>query len=121
MVRWIGFVVVFVGSVLVAGGVGFGQDTRVVTEPKIPPVCVRLEAELELHPDANGGTLNPADEGQAGHGADTEGPGWMRGRESGGAGGGFLLQWSGVREKYCLRGVSERAAGYARRGDAAGG
>ena len=30
------------------------QDTRAVTEPKIPPVCVRLEAKLIATPDANG-------------------------------------------------------------------
>jgi polygalacturonase len=30
------------------GAAGLAQDTRVVTEPKIPPVCVKLEAQLSL-------------------------------------------------------------------------
>jgi polygalacturonase len=38
------------------------QDTRAVTEPKIPPVCVRLEAKLIATPDANGGHLRDEDE-----------------------------------------------------------
>ena len=40
------------------------QDTRVVTEPKIPPVCVKLEARLTATPDANGGKLRDEDEGK---------------------------------------------------------
>ncbi len=38
------------------------QDTRVVTEPKVPSVCVRLEAKLVATPDANGGHLRDEDE-----------------------------------------------------------
>ena len=38
------------------------QDTRVVMEPKIPPVCVKLEARLAATPDANGGKLREEDE-----------------------------------------------------------
>ena len=48
-------------------GVGLpvrAQDTRVVMEPKIPPVCVRLTAKLEASPGANGGRLADADEGK---------------------------------------------------------
>ena len=41
MVRWFG--IVFVG---VAMRAAWSQDTRAVTEPKVPPVCVRLEARL---------------------------------------------------------------------------
>jgi polygalacturonase len=33
-------------GLLVVGTVACAQDTRVVTEPKIPPVCVKLEAWL---------------------------------------------------------------------------
>jgi len=32
---------------MVARGAGYAQDSRTVTEPKIPPVCVKLEAKLE--------------------------------------------------------------------------
>jgi polygalacturonase len=38
------------------------QDTRVVTEPKVPPVCVKLEARLTATLDANGGKLRDEDE-----------------------------------------------------------
>jgi len=38
------------------------QDTRVVTEPKIPPVCVKLEARLVATADADGGHLRDEDE-----------------------------------------------------------
>jgi polygalacturonase len=56
--------------VLVVGGVICGamamcaQDTRTVTEPKIPPVCVKLEAKLYAEPDANGGHVRDEDEGK---------------------------------------------------------
>jgi len=54
---------VFGGCFLLLGAVGSAQDTRQVNEPKIPPVCVRLEAGLESVPDANGGHLrSEADE-----------------------------------------------------------
>ncbi|MES2393777.1 MAG: glycosyl hydrolase family 28 protein [Acidobacteriota bacterium] len=48
-------------------GAGLGavaQDTRAVTEPKVPPVCVKLGAELWAAPDANGGRLREEDEGK---------------------------------------------------------
>jgi polygalacturonase len=48
-------------------GLGLGlkaQDTRVVMEPKIPPVCKSLEAALEVTADANGGHLRDEDEGK---------------------------------------------------------
>ena len=38
------------------------QDTRAVTEPKLPPVCTKLEAKLFAAPDANGGKLREEDE-----------------------------------------------------------
>jgi len=38
------------------------QDTRKVTEPKLPPVCEKLEAKLVVTPDANGGSLREEDE-----------------------------------------------------------
>lgn len=42
-------------------GVGaLGQDTRVVTEPNVPPVCTKLEAELGTLT----GALRPEDEGK---------------------------------------------------------
>jgi polygalacturonase len=47
---------------LAMGGVGRAQDTRTVTEPVIPPVCVRLEAQLHAAPDVNGGHLREQDE-----------------------------------------------------------
>jgi polygalacturonase len=50
--------VVFLGEVVLA------QDTRTVTEPKIPPVCVRLEAKLYAAPDENGGRIRDEDEGK---------------------------------------------------------
>jgi len=46
----------------VACGVGYGQDSRTVSEPKIPPVCVKLEAKLFAAPDANGGKVREEDE-----------------------------------------------------------
>jgi len=50
--------VVFYG----AAGVIYGQDSRTVSEPKIPPVCVKLEAKLVAAPDANGGKVREEDE-----------------------------------------------------------
>jgi len=47
---------------MVARGAGYAQDSRTVTEPKIPPVCVKLEAKLEATPDANGGKVREEDE-----------------------------------------------------------
>jgi polygalacturonase len=50
---------------LVMGGIAgqlSAQDMRVVTEPKIPPVCAKLEAKLYAMPDANGGRLRDEDE-----------------------------------------------------------
>lgn len=38
------------------------QDTRVVTEPKLPPVCATLSAALAADPDVNGGHLREEDE-----------------------------------------------------------
>ena len=52
---------VLCGLMVIAVGVK-AQDTRVVTEPKIPPVCVKLEARLLATPDANGGKLRDEDE-----------------------------------------------------------
>jgi len=46
----------------VACGVGYGQDSRTVSEPKIPPVCVKLEAKLFAASDANGGKVREEDE-----------------------------------------------------------
>jgi len=43
---WTG-VVVLVGVGLCSSTAGLAQDTRTVTEPKIPPVCVKLEAQLQ--------------------------------------------------------------------------
>jgi polygalacturonase len=60
MIRKTTIFVVMVGSMLTA--VLRAQDTRVVTEPKVPPVCVRLEAALTSGPDANGGHLREEDE-----------------------------------------------------------
>jgi polygalacturonase len=45
-----------------AGSVAWAQDARTVVEPKIPPVCVRLEAKLLSTADANGGSLKADDE-----------------------------------------------------------
>jgi len=39
--------------VLLVAGVARAQDTRVVNEPKIPPVCVKLEAHLLGYPDGH--------------------------------------------------------------------
>ncbi len=62
MRRTAGFVWVG-GVVLLVCGSALAQDTRVVTEPKVPPVCTKLEAQLERTPDANGGHLrSEADE-----------------------------------------------------------
>lgn len=47
---------------MAAGVAGHAQDTRVVTQPVVPPVCTRLQAMLEATPDANGGHLPEADE-----------------------------------------------------------
>lgn len=41
---------------------GRAQDTRTVTEPRIPSACQRLTASLSFTPDSNGGRLNEADE-----------------------------------------------------------
>jgi polygalacturonase len=49
-------------GLLVGCGVVCAQDTRVVTEPKIPTVCVKLEAKLLATPDVNGGKLREEDE-----------------------------------------------------------
>jgi polygalacturonase len=49
-------------GLLVGYGVACAQDTRVVLEPKVPPVCVRLEAKLLASPDVNGGKLREEDE-----------------------------------------------------------
>ena len=46
--------VVFLGSSLL-----HAQDTRTVTEPKIPAGCVRLEAKLSAIGDASGGAMLP--------------------------------------------------------------
>jgi polygalacturonase len=56
---------VVVCGLLLAGGVCMlarGQDTRPLIEPKIPPVCTKLEARLYAEPDANGGHLMEEDE-----------------------------------------------------------
>ena len=53
---------VVLGLVVGLCAVGRAQDTRQVTEPKIPPVCVRLEAKLYAAPDANGGKVREEDE-----------------------------------------------------------
>ena len=49
-------------AVLLFAGHLQAQDTRTVTEPKIPPVCVTLKASLFAARDANGGKLAEADE-----------------------------------------------------------
>jgi polygalacturonase len=46
----------------VAFGVACAQDTRAVSEPKIPGACVVLKAELVATPDVNGGKLREQDE-----------------------------------------------------------
>ena len=55
-----------VGGCLMAflglGAVAHAQDTRVVTEPKLPPVCKRLTAKLAAISDTNGGHLRDEDE-----------------------------------------------------------
>jgi polygalacturonase len=53
-----------VGGLMCGAGAMGAQDTRTVTEPKIPPVCVKLEAKLVAAPDANGGKLREEDEGK---------------------------------------------------------
>jgi polygalacturonase len=45
-----------------AGGGANAQDTRVVTEPKIPPACVKLDANLSVPPDVRGGAVRDEDE-----------------------------------------------------------
>ena len=40
------------------------QDTRQVFEPKIPPVCTKLSAEIFVPMDENGGKVSPDDEGR---------------------------------------------------------
>lgn len=49
-------------GLLLGLGVACAQDTRQVSEPKIPPVCVRLEANIYAAPDANGGHVREEDE-----------------------------------------------------------
>ena len=56
--------VMVVGGLMCGVGAMDAQDTRTVTEPKIPPVCVKLEAKLVATPDANGGKLREDDEGK---------------------------------------------------------
>ncbi|QMV20215.1 glycoside hydrolase [Granulicella sp. 5B5] len=51
------------GMVLVPASM-WAQDRRVVTEPKIPAVCVKLDAKLMSTPDENGGALRSEDEGK---------------------------------------------------------
>lgn len=46
----------------------YGQDTRSVTEPIVPPFCAKLEAQLTAVNDGTYNTLAPADE----HKLDTE-------------------------------------------------
>ena len=53
----------------------WAQDTRVVTEPKIPAACVKLEAKIVAAGDA----LKEADEANAGYGADPGGDRWLCG------------------------------------------
>ena len=53
-----GRVLMACGVVVMASG-GWAQDTRTVTEPKIPAACVKLEAKLVTAP---GETLKEADE-----------------------------------------------------------
>ena len=50
------------GCFLLLGAMGSAQDTRQVSEPEIPPVCVRLEAKLFASSDANGGKVREEDE-----------------------------------------------------------
>ena len=57
-VRASGRVLLACGVVVMASGV-WAQDTRVVTEPKIPAACVKLEAKIVTAP---GETLKEADE-----------------------------------------------------------
>ena len=54
----IGCTFVFLVLLLSTRSLGFAQDTRTVTEPRLRPVCVSLEAELT----ARGGTIAEADE-----------------------------------------------------------
>jgi polygalacturonase len=46
----------------VVSSVAYAQDTRVVSEPKIPSSCVVLKAELVAAADANGGKIREEDE-----------------------------------------------------------
>ena len=55
---------VLVGGVMLLHASMLAQDTREVTEPKVPPVCVKLEAKLVATPDVNGGALRSEDEGK---------------------------------------------------------
>ena len=56
--------VVVCGLVLAAGvgTVASAQDTRPLMEPKIPPVCTKLEAQLYAEADTNGGRISEEDE-----------------------------------------------------------
>ncbi len=54
----------FLAVLWCAGGVLGAQDTRIVSEPKIPPVCVKLEAGLSVMPDVRGGHVRDEDEGK---------------------------------------------------------
>lgn len=54
----LGFAAVVLGAAVSARA----QDTRQVSEPTIPPVCTRLEAQLFATPDVNGGRLREEDE-----------------------------------------------------------
>ncbi|HWB32974.1 MAG TPA: glycosyl hydrolase family 28 protein [Acidobacteriaceae bacterium] len=53
---------------LAAASGSLAQDTRNVTEPKIPPACVKLDADLTSINDGKFNTLKPEDE----HKLDTE-------------------------------------------------
>ncbi len=53
---------VVVVAVLLGCGVACAQDMREVSEPKIPPVCMKLEAHIDAAPDANGGHVREQDE-----------------------------------------------------------
>ncbi len=60
MMRMLGVI-----GLLMVGGAAVAQDTRVVAEPKVPPVCTRLEGKLESYADARGGHLRDADESRS--------------------------------------------------------
>ena len=52
----------WIAGLSMLGSAAFAQDTRTVTEPVIPPVCTRLDAQLTVAADLNGGHVRDEDE-----------------------------------------------------------